>query len=900
MFVRGPLGAGQRTEPIADLRAVCVFLALVVVASACSSGSSKDPSSASSCEQLADVEIALTQSFFDDAAEAADSEEKQFELLTGFFVGLEGLETRQAELGCSEATLDLLLCERLGRLDAQGPDAEEIVNDFASNCPVESEVDTPADDTGRVAFQAATSTPDVTVRRVPADETPDLPEWAIEAPDVYDFSAAEPPRQPVELMIPLPEADIAVLGHFSDNGWEAVPFRIEGGMAIAEVSELSLVGFLVTSLRRIEEWFADHPVIDWIFGGGTQANKSPCDRPDLSTATEIGGDPGTISACVQQTPSREFLVRNDRRFFLDIYSANELVMTRGGLPLSCCGGAIAWPDRTLGWSDATQESGSVVIQARFNGNAAGYQIANFIWEPLTVWAGLDTSAASVYIEAFKKLVSALSALEDFAALTIEIMSDDPDYAVVFRDLLELLRDPDFLRDFAESALGQGVLSDIGIHMTTSKLRAMLLLPTIAGQLRAAADLYVSVLAGGAEAWVQFTLPTAAADPRLQMRRIPDRGSALGGDEYQGMSSVTAWEGGLVAVGNSGSAVSSSGNAAVWTSIDSESWRRVPHDESVFGGGSVHGWMFDVTVWEGGLVAVGLEGDGEQGYVVVWTSDDGEDWRRVPHDESVFRSDGGHTFEMNAVTAWDGGLVAVGRDWRSAAVWSSDDGEHWQRVPHDESVFGGEGSVQAMSDVTVWEGGLVAVGLEGDGEHYTSAAVWTSVDGEHWVRVPHDEFVFGGDFGGWMTDVTAWEGGVVAVGQVFGDNNKLATVWTSVDGEHWVRVPHDEFVFGGDFEYDDRAYEVRLTDVTAWEGGLVAVGFEGSSGSNPDGDAAVWASVDGEHWQRVPHDESVFGGEGFRFMADVTAWDGGLVAVGEGYTGWIEHRYAVVWVGRRKD
>jgi len=120
---------------------------------------------------------------------------------------------------------------------------------------------------------------------------------------------------------------------------------------------------------------------------------------------------------------------------------------------------------------------------------------------------------------------------------------------------------------------------------------------------------------------------------------------------------------------------------------------------------------------------------------------------------------------------------------------------WSRVPHDEAVFGGEGT-QTMSSVTAGGPGLVAVG--GDGLHQSGhAAVWTSVDGITWSRVPHDEAVFGGAGEQWMGTVTAGGPGLVAVGwDLAFPWDSVAAVWTSPDGVTWSRVSDDEGVFGG--------------------------------------------------------------------------------------------------------
>ena len=260
------------------------------------------------------------------------------------------------------------------------------------------------------------------------------------------------------------------------------------------------------------------------------------------------------------------------------------------------------------------------------------------------------------------------------------------------------------------------------------------------------------------------------------------------------------------------------------------------------------------------------------------------WSRIPHDEAVFGGDGEQN--MFGATVGGPGLVAVGATggWfgdGDAAVWTSVDGITWNRVTHDEEVFGGANS-QTMWDVAVADFGLVAVGWDGQGILTDSpdvdAAIWTSVDGDTWLRVPHDEEVFGG---AWITSVTAGGPGLVAVGGTdgyFTDGD--AVVWTSADGITWSRVPHDEEVFGGE--------EAQvINDVTVGGPGLVAVGHDGGIGpwdNNADTTAAVWTSVDGANWTRVPHDETVFGTGGNPSMLAVTAGGPGLVAVGADYAG----------------
>jgi hypothetical protein len=234
--------------------------------------------------------------------------------------------------------------------------------------------------------------------------------------------------------------------------------------------------------------------------------------------------------------------------------------------------------------------------------------------------------------------------------------------------------------------------------------------------------------------------------------------------------------------------------------------------------------------------------------------------------------------MTSVTAGGPGLVAVGINWSDpggGAVWTSVDGITWSRVPHDEAVFGNSG----MLSVTVGGPGLVAVGQDfstPDG----NAGVWTSVDGTTWSRVPNDGSVFGGAGFQRMMSVTAGGPGLVAVGLEdlnLGVNgfskDRHAAVWTSVDGITWSRVPHDEVVFGG--------LSDTMTSVTATAAGLVAVG-DNDSGS------ASWTSVDGTTWSRVPFDETAVAS-----MEGVAVGGPGLVAVGS--TNNPDGGDAMVWI-----
>jgi hypothetical protein len=234
--------------------------------------------------------------------------------------------------------------------------------------------------------------------------------------------------------------------------------------------------------------------------------------------------------------------------------------------------------------------------------------------------------------------------------------------------------------------------------------------------------------------------------------------------------------------------------------------------------------------------------------------------------------------MEAVTAGGPGYVAVGDgcakgDKRChAAVWTSVDGDVWTRVP-DSAIFDVGPYVASrrgeMTDVIQGGPGLIAVGRELLANERRTV-IWTSPDGLSWTRVPDSPTFERGT----IEAVTAGGPGYVAVGSEIVGTLAVAAVWTSVDGVAWERAPAGSgFDLGGPGHFNDGRVHAAMTDVVAGPPGLVAVG----SACTPTGGtcrAAVWTSKDGIAWARVA-DNPVFDGS----MYGVASWAGGLVAVG---------------------
>ena len=342
---------------------------------------------------------------------------------------------------------------------------------------------------------------------------------------------------------------------------------------------------------------------------------------------------------------------------------------------------------------------------------------------------------------------------------------------------------------------------------------------------------------------------------LTWQRVEDQ-NALTGPGEQRMDGIAGLPDGFVAVG-SRPGPDDSVDGAVWRSVDGREWSAV----DVGGlGGAGDQRLLDVATGAAGLVAVGVEGPS----AAVWTSAEGSAWNRVAHDEGAFGGPGDQRAE--AVTALPGarGWLAVGTDGRGdAAVWSSE-GTTWTRTPAEG--LGGPGE-QVLHDVVAGEDGLVAVGTDGN-----SAAAWTSPDGLAWSR---------SDLGGGQAAALADSGAVVVVGSAPGDGRE-GVAWRSAGATTWERVEGGELAGPLDQE---------MAGVTVGDGVIVAVGTTDLGGGV---DAAAWTSADAGTWARSGHDENVFGGDQAQRMVDVAALGTLVVAVGWSGSS-AEDRDAGVWV-----
>jgi hypothetical protein len=255
---------------------------------------------------------------------------------------------------------------------------------------------------------------------------------------------------------------------------------------------------------------------------------------------------------------------------------------------------------------------------------------------------------------------------------------------------------------------------------------------------------------------------------------------------------------------------------------------------------VDGAVYSVIRGGPGYIAGGeAGGDG-----ALWTSTDGISWERVPHDEIVFGAGG-----ISGLAAGDDGYVAVGGD-GGGAIWFSADGLSWQRVADSPSFAS---ATLSFDSVAFGPAGYVATGMDFDttgsaGAEFTGA-VWVSPDGLMWERVTTDALLESR-----LHDVVAAAPGYVAVGFYWTGNDLDVGIWVSEDGRTWSHHPDEPFYTSWG----------EIQGLDAADGRIVATGYlESDTDPCPNDDyrLGVWVS-DGTSWLRLGREgEQLCGGPG---------------------------------------
>jgi hypothetical protein len=286
----------------------------------------------------------------------------------------------------------------------------------------------------------------------------------------------------------------------------------------------------------------------------------------------------------------------------------------------------------------------------------------------------------------------------------------------------------------------------------------------------------------------------------------------------------------------------------WSSADAERWTLTTIDSTT---ASLAVAVAAVPA-TGGFVAGGRVGLAP----AAWTSADGTTWHRqvVPT-----LSNGAEWERVTTILPVTGGFIAggsVGPELgdRRARFWSSADGTTWEPVPDDPAFAGAE-----VADILGVGNRFVAIGKLGTGQRWTGSIAWVSDDGRRWRRIDSPELAAGIA----SAVAAAPGGGLVAVGSDLDEREALA--WRSTDGSSWQASPREASrLYNGE--------KIRMTDVAAVRGGLVAVGnYVGVQ----YGTATSWVSTDGLSWRRAADYPALGQGE----MLAITRGGAGLVAVG---------------------
>lgn len=307
-------------------------------------------------------------------------------------------------------------------------------------------------------------------------------------------------------------------------------------------------------------------------------------------------------------------------------------------------------------------------------------------------------------------------------------------------------------------------------------------------------------------------------PAYTWTRVDD--PDLGGEGSQSINSIRAVRSGLMAVG------SDNDRPAIWYSDDGLDWTRLEDttgafgpEYSAYGDESVVG-LTDVADNGSRMVAVGTDvldrtgvsspDNPEVSSIAIWYSDDGTTWTRVPHDDTF--SGSGATVSSTGI-----GFVVVGDE----AIWTSPDGVVWTRSE-------GPGGAEILATDT---GMLLVGGVWSAQLGRIRPAAWYSTDGQSWSAAAVETPTASDD--PWpLMGVTRAADGFLA----FSRNHPTPSlqVWFSEDGYSWT--------YRGGYSENDGYERKWLSDIAATGDTVIVAGKRGnhSMGSG----ATLWISTDG--------------------------------------------------------
>jgi hypothetical protein len=269
-----------------------------------------------------------------------------------------------------------------------------------------------------------------------------------------------------------------------------------------------------------------------------------------------------------------------------------------------------------------------------------------------------------------------------------------------------------------------------------------------------------------------------SDDGLEWERIVH--DALDGVGEEVISSIDVWNGLYVAGGEGpGPVGSGERRPAIWISSDARDWERI--DSSVF---RLDGEVSALTHSDSRLVAAGTSGHVAR--PTIWVSDDARTWEAVLSEDAGGSEFGriaigdAERFEdvsISSVATTPEGYVAAGTigEPSRAIFWASSDAMIWEQMAIVND-FERPTVPVSVSSMVATESGLIAVGAGRLSSTrfppLSYAEVWVSADfGSTWLQIPRTSTSTAteGPDAPWhmgaMSDVIAFDGGVVATGFV---------------------------------------------------------------------------------------------------------------------------------------
>lgn len=333
---------------------------------------------------------------------------------------------------------------------------------------------------------------------------------------------------------------------------------------------------------------------------------------------------------------------------------------------------------------------------------------------------------------------------------------------------------------------------------------------------------------------------------------------------------------------------------VWMSTDGTDWHQalaVPYEASDLPietptppltvpppAGLVESYVRLVTEYDGTLYAVGSMATGintpeMESRLVVWRSEDGEEWEDITLEDAA----GGTTPLPSVIMAAEDALLVFTED---GAVYRSEGGETWIRFEPDQT-----GLTSAPVAIARFGGEYVAIVATEIGQS-TISSVITSHNGTSWTQVPDSEFPADhypyGPF-------VEFDGFLYLGGLTFLDD-AAGAVWRSPDGHTWTQVDLRIRAPLGSSGDQELPAMYGVTNLIVTPDGMLVVGL--NSPSNDQDQIVLLATTDGIDYEPVIDNVEVFS------QAIVTAgtlFEGRIVMVGNSYpSGEAELAYQWVW------